>query len=72
MNDSTTQAIISRMDADIEVKRTALKTIEILNGLIEDEILTKAEKLFLLSEIESWAKAKETTVLTIKTKTRIL
>lgn len=66
MKDSTVKAISARYSEDMALKMTSVKTMSILDGIVDDDRLTKGQRLFLVSEIESWAKTKQITELVRK------
>lgn len=56
------------MERDMAVKMTSIKIIETLKGMTNDERLKKSERMFILSEIESWAKTEQINVMSEKIK----
>lgn len=68
MKDSTIKSISAQYEADFGQKMTALKTLSILDGILDDERLSKSDKLYLLSEVENWSKNKQISVLSEKRK----
>lgn len=66
MKDSIVKEISTRYSEDMALKMTSVKTMSILDGIVDDERLTKGQRLFLVAEIESWAKSKQITELARK------
>lgn len=66
MKDSIVKEISTRYSEDMALKMTSVKTMSILDGIVDDERLTKGQRLFLVVEIESWAKSKQITELARK------
>lgn len=68
MKDSIVKEISARYSEDMALKMTSLKTLSVLDGIVDDDRLDKGKRLYLLSEIENWAKSKQITALHTKVK----
>lgn len=56
MDDYTIQSILTRLTRENEVKKETLRIISDTEKRINDGAFTKAERLYILMEIESWSK----------------
>lgn len=59
MDDYTIQSILTRLTRENEVKEESLRIISDTEKRMNVGAFTKAERLYILMEIESWAKTEQ-------------
>lgn len=59
MDDYTIQSILTRLTRENEVRAESLSILSDLTKRLNSGTLTKEERLYVLMEIESWAKTEQ-------------